>query len=93
MNVTPLPVRRGLAKDYPMGTERVTRCAGGYQCVPGRLLALRRPIGRGKTTLINLLGLLDVPDQGPIAAADGLDTRHAPARTHAPTRARERFGF
>jgi len=31
---------------------------------PGNFLALRGPPGSGKTALINLHGLLDVPDKG-----------------------------
>jgi putative ABC transport system ATP-binding protein len=63
------PVIRGtnLGRTYTLGRTRVRALAGvDIEIGAGDFLAIQGPSGYGNTTLINLLGLLDTPDEGAI---------------------------
>src|SRR5437762_11033800 len=58
---------RGVVKSYPKGGEVVRVLHGiDLSVEDGEWVALMGPSGSGKTTLLNLLGGLDVPDEGAI---------------------------
>jgi putative ABC transport system ATP-binding protein len=58
---------RGVVKSYAKGAERVRVLHGiDLDVDAGEWVALMGPSGSGKTTLLNLLGGLDVPDEGSI---------------------------
>jgi putative ABC transport system ATP-binding protein len=58
---------RGVVKSYPKGGEVVRVLHGiDLDVDAGEWVALMGPSGSGKTTLLNLLGGLDVPDEGSI---------------------------
>jgi ABC-type lipoprotein export system ATPase subunit len=57
----------------------------------GQMVAVTGPSGRGKSTLLYLLGLMLKPTQGAIRV-DGLDAAYLPDRSRARLRA-ETFGF
>ncbi len=65
-----------LGKDYPLpkGTLRVIEGLS-FQLQKGELVAVMGVSGVGKTTLLNLLGLLDSPSRGKILL-DGEDISH-----------------
>ncbi len=75
----------------------------GYQDLPdllsdlsldfesGQMVALTGPSGRGKSTLLYLLGLMVTPREGQVVV-DGLDTSHLPDHRRARLRA-SRYGF
>ena len=61
----PLFEARGAAKRYRLGRVDVPALRGADLVVrQGEAVALAGPSGSGKTTLLNLLGGLDVPDEG-----------------------------
>ncbi|OYD09601.1 ABC transporter ATP-binding protein [Paludifilum halophilum] len=60
----------GVSKKYPSG-ERPAVEEVGLHVEPGEFVAVMGPSGSGKSTLLNLIGGLDVPDQGKISI-DGL---------------------
>jgi putative ABC transport system ATP-binding protein len=58
---------RGVVKSYRKGAETVQVLHGiDLDVDAGEWVALMGPSGSGKTTLLNLLGGLDVPDEGSI---------------------------
>jgi putative ABC transport system ATP-binding protein len=61
---------RGLDKSYRRGGEEIHILQGlNLDVEPGEFIAFMGPSGSGKTTLLNLLGGLDVPDEGTIDVA------------------------
>jgi len=61
---------RGVEKSYAKGAETVHVLHGiDLDVDDGEWVALMGPSGSGKTTLLNLLGGLDVPDDGSIRVA------------------------
>ena len=58
---------RGVTKEYVRGSERLT-ILDGYDAAfeAGEFVALMGPSGSGKTTILNLLGGLDLPDEGEV---------------------------
>ncbi len=61
---------RGVVKSYRKGGEMVRVLHGVDVSVEkGEWVALMGPSGSGKTTLLNLLGGIDVPDEGSIQVA------------------------
>ncbi|BDZ50486.1 hypothetical protein GCM10025867_27270 [Frondihabitans sucicola] len=58
---------------------------------PGEFLAIVGPSGGGKSTLLNTIGLLDVPDEGTFLL-EGTDTARLPERERARLRSTT-FGF
>jgi len=64
---------REVRKVYRQGDVEVPALSGVSLTIdPGAFLALAGPSGSGKTTLLNLIGGLDVPDEGKITV-DGRD--------------------
>lgn len=62
---------RGVKKSYMTGTTRVTALTGvDLDLEPGESVAIVGVSGCGKTTLLNLLGGVDVPDEGVIRVGD-----------------------
>jgi lipoprotein-releasing system ATP-binding protein len=81
----------GVVKDY--GAEATTRALAGVDLIvgAGELTALVGPSSSGKSTLLNLIGLLDRPTAGRIVLA-GRDTSRLDARALTALRARA-LGF
>jgi lipoprotein-releasing system ATP-binding protein len=67
----------GLGKDYPLPTGKLSVFDGlDFELESGELVAIMGVSGVGKTTLLNLFGLLDSPTQGKILIAEeDLSTR------------------
>jgi ABC-type lipoprotein export system ATPase subunit len=62
---------RGVKKSYMTGTTRVTALTGvDLDLEPGESVAIVGVSGCGKTTLLNLLGGVDIPDEGAIRVGD-----------------------
>ena len=62
---------RGVKKSYMTGTTRVTALTGvDLDLEPGESVAIVGVSGCGTTTLLNLLGGVDVPDEGAIRVGD-----------------------
>ncbi len=62
---------RGVKKSYVTGTTRVTALKGvDLDLEPGESVSIVGVSGCGKTTLLNLLGGVDVPDEGSIRVGD-----------------------
>src|SRR4051812_38883453 len=61
----PILQLRDLSKTYPLGHAILHVLKGVPLTIqPGEYLAIMGPSGSGKSPLLNLLGLLDVPDSG-----------------------------
>jgi lipoprotein-releasing system ATP-binding protein len=67
MNESNILIAENLNKEYPLpkGTLRVFQDLN-FSLVQGELVAIMGVSGVGKTTLLNLFGLLDKPDRGKI---------------------------
>jgi len=64
---TPLLRVRGVQKSFQVGHQKLHVLKGiDMELHPNKLIMLRGRSGSGKTTLLNMLGGLDVPDQGEI---------------------------
>lgn len=63
----------GVRKSYENGVQALDGVS--FDVAPGELVALLGPSGCGKSTLLNLIGCIDLPDEG--------DVRVAGALTHA----------
>ena len=85
-------VAENLGKDYPLpkGTLNVFESLS-FELKPGELVAVMGVSGVGKTTLLNLLGLLDRPTRGRILL-DGQDVHSLDEREKAKVRNRK-IGF
>ena len=82
----------GLTRVYAAGEERVVGVREATLALgSGELAVLAGPSGRGKTTLLNLLGLLDRPDSGRLELL-GEDVSSLDDRGRARLR-REKLGF
>ncbi|MEV5609563.1 ABC transporter ATP-binding protein [Streptomyces sp. NPDC052225] len=69
----PMVVVENLRRSYGTGAAAVHALRGvSFEVPRGELVALKGRSGSGKTTLLNLVGGLDVPDEGRITV-DGLD--------------------
>ncbi|WP_338701399.1 ABC transporter ATP-binding protein [Streptomyces sp. Q6] len=69
----PMVVVEGLRRSYGTGAAAVHALRGvSFEVPRGELVALKGRSGSGKTTLLNLVGGLDMPDEGRITV-DGLD--------------------
>jgi lipoprotein-releasing system ATP-binding protein len=79
-----------LTFSYGRGTGRVIE-GFSHRFEPGGLVALTGPSGRGKSTLLYLLGLMLTPESGMIRW-DGHDVAQAPDRVRSRVRARD-VGF
>ena len=61
---------RNLAREYPMGSERVAALRGvSFDVDAGDYAAIVGPSGCGKSTLLNLLGVIDRPTSGTVSIA------------------------
>jgi putative ABC transport system ATP-binding protein len=88
----PLIEVRNLTKSFTRGAETVDVLDDvDFSVQAGEFLALMGPSGSGKTTLLNLLGGLDAPDRGTIAA-DGEDLTRLSGRELTSWRSRH-VGF
>ncbi len=77
-----------LTKIYHLGRVQVTALRGvSLEVKRGEFLCVMGPPGAGKTTLMNLLGLLDVPTAGRIAM-NGQDVLHQSQTKQADLRLR-----
>lgn len=73
MNNPPLIQVEAVTRDYPMGKRVVPVLKGlTFEIQQGEFVALRGASGTGKSTLLHLLGGLDVPNSGKIRF-DGQD--------------------
>lgn len=65
---------RKVSKHYPLGEKEVPALREvSLDVAAGEFLAIVGPSGSGKTTLLNLIGCLDLPDQGQVVV-DGKET-------------------
>jgi ABC-type lipoprotein export system ATPase subunit len=83
---------RGLSKRYGSGTGAVTAlCDADFAIAPGEFVAVMGPSGSGKSSLMNLIGLLDRPTGGTLRLK-GEDVGLAPPDLRALLRNRH-IGF
>ena len=62
---TPIVAARGLAREYPMGADRVVALDGvDLDVAAGDYVGIMGPSGSGKSTLLHILGGLDRPTRG-----------------------------
>ena len=81
-----------LAKTYQMGGQKVSALDGvDFSIEKGEFVAIMGPSGRGKSTLMNLLGFLDLPSSG-IYRLENLDIQDLKPDQLAEVRNR-RIGF
>jgi putative ABC transport system ATP-binding protein len=66
MSEAPLLALRGITKKYVMGKDVVVQALAGVDLDirRGEFVAIMGPSGSGKSTMMNVLGCLDVPDEG-----------------------------
>jgi putative ABC transport system ATP-binding protein len=66
MTEAPLLELRGITKTYVMGKDVVVRALAGVDLDVhrGEFVAIMGPSGSGKSTMMNIIGCLDVPDEG-----------------------------
>ena len=58
---------KNIKKSYKLGKKNVEALKGiSIQIEKGEFVAIKGPSGCGKTTLLNLIGALDIPDEGEI---------------------------
>jgi len=82
----------GLEKTFLLGTNAVPALRGvDLTVTAGEWVAIMGPSGGGKTTLLNLLGLLDLPTAGTVLI-DGVDASALSEDRQADLR-RDRLGF
>lgn len=91
MTTTDVPVleAREVVFEYVPGVRVLDGWSASFRA--GSMTALTGPSGRGKSTLLYLLGLMLHPGQGQIAV-DGVDATRLPDAERARLRA-DRFGF
>jgi len=88
----PLLTARGVRKTYRMGTAELPVLSGlDLTLMPGETVAVVGASGVGKSTLLHVLGLLDVPDEGEIICS-GTELSALPPDLRAEWRNRM-FGF
>jgi putative ABC transport system ATP-binding protein len=76
MNRPPLIALQRVTKAYQMGTQTVHALRGiTFGVGEGDYVAIMGASGSGKTTLMNILGCLDLPDEGRYML-DGVDVRY-----------------
>jgi putative ABC transport system ATP-binding protein len=79
---------RGLVRAYGEGAARVRALDGvDFDVFPGEFVSLAGPSGSGKSTLLNMIGALDLPDEGTVVVegrdlADLDRTARADLRLH-----------
>jgi len=89
---TPVLKAIGLKKSYPTAAGRLAVLDGlDFSVSEGEMVAVVGASGVGKTTLLNLLGLLDRPEEGTISL-DGEEIGNLKPRNQAELRNRK-FGF
>jgi len=85
-------VLNGIEKSFAQGKNRLHVLNGASLAIqPGELVALVRPRGSGKSSLLNLAGLLADPDTGSVTA-DGTATARLKEKERAALR-RKKIGF
>jgi len=81
-----------LSKTFEVGGQKVKALRrANLEVMPGEFIAIMGPSGSGKTTLMNILGGLDVPDEGRVMV-DDLDLTHV-SRPELIRYRRERVGL
>jgi putative ABC transport system ATP-binding protein len=67
----------GVSKSYSLGERRVDAVSDiSFEVATAEMLALRGRSGSGKSTILNLVGLLATPDAGRIQLTDAQHVRH-----------------
>lgn len=85
-------VARGLTKEYPSGTQRLTVLREvSFEIPAGAFVSIVGPSGSGKTTLLGLLAGLDTPSGGTVTL-DGVDLGRLDEDARARLRG-EKVGF
>ena len=95
MGATDRPIllsARSVSRSYRLGAALVPAIRDvSLEIRPGEFVAIQGPSGSSKTTLLNLLGLLDAPDAGEIRVEE-LEASELTENAKSDLR-RERFGF
>jgi lipoprotein-releasing system ATP-binding protein len=84
-------VLKNISKSYSPQSDRAILAQLNLEVERGESIAIVGPSGCGKTTLLNIIGTLDVPDQGQVLIG-GKDVSHLANRELAAFRNRE-IGF